>query len=220
VLELTGPSSKLGLDPNAVMVTQIFRSIPPTIDSGSTEETLFETVTPAEMMPLFRPDCYSKMPQQKWLVCVIMLAATLSLRGAEGSRPNFSGRWELDKTQSDLGPLPGDDSFIEFIEHQEPKLTITQVWKNAEGEHTLVWQLTTDGAENTSRMNQEEIKSRTTWEDNKLVTEWKMKNGDILTEGNNVRFLSADSKTQTIRVRQRTAGGDIQQLLVFVKTAR
>ena len=148
-----------------------------------------------------------------------MLAATVTLLAAEVSRPNFSGRWELDKTQSDFGPLPADDSAMELIEHQEPRLTITQVWKNVEGEHTLVWQLTTDGAENTSRINQQEIKSRTSWEDNKLVTEWKMKNGAILTEGKNVRFLSADSNTQTIRVHQRTAGGEIEQLLVFVKKA-
>src|SRR5882724_11380623 len=118
------------------------------------------------MMPFFHSCCYSRMPAKKWLANLAMLAATVSLLAAEGSRPNFSGRWELDKTRSDFGPLPGDDSAMELIEHQEPKLNITQVWRDAEGEHTLVWQLTTDGAENTSRINQQEIKSRTIWEDN------------------------------------------------------
>jgi hypothetical protein len=160
--------------------------------------------------------CWRK-PNKKWLVTLAMLVATTSLRLAQGSRPNFSGRWELDKTQSDFGSLPPDDSAMELIHHQEPRLIITQIWKNAGGEHTLVWQLTTDGAENITQVNEIEIRSRTGWEDSKLVTDWKMKSGANLTEGKNVRFLSEDSKTQTVKVRQRSGGGEIEQRLVFVK---
>jgi hypothetical protein len=160
--------------------------------------------------------CWRK-PNKKWLVTLAMLVATTSLRLAQGSRPNFSGRWELDKTQTDFGSLPADDSAMELINHQEPRLTITQIWKNADGEHTLVWQLTTDGAENITQVNEIEIRSRTGWEDSKLVTDWKMKSGANLTEGKNVRFLSEDSNTQTVKVRQRSGGGEIEQHLVFVK---
>jgi hypothetical protein len=159
-----------------------------------------------------------RKPSKKWLVTLAMLlVATTSLRLAQGTRPNFSGRWELDKTQSDFGSLPADDSAMEVINHQEPRLTITQIWKNADGEHTLVWQLTTDGAENITQMNEIEIRSRTGWEDSKLVTDWKMKSGANLTEGKTTRFLSEGSNTQTVKVRQRSGGGDIEQHLVFVK---
>ena len=109
-----------------------------------------------------------------WLILVFGLSAAW-LIVAQASRPNFSGRWELDKSRSDFGSLPPDDSAMELIEHQEPKLTITQVWKDAEGEHTVVWQLTTDGAENLTRMNETEIASRTVWEGSNLVTDWRMK---------------------------------------------
>ena len=144
-----------------------------------------------------------------------LLSAAL-LMAAETSRPNFSGRWELDKTRSDYGSLPPDDSASELIQHQEPKLTITQIWKNAEGEHTLVWQLTTDGAENFSRINETEISSRTVWEDKKLVTDWRMKRGAQLSEGRHIRSLSEDTRTLTLAVRQRSAGTEIEQHLVFV----
>ncbi len=109
---------------------------------------------------------------------------------------------------------------MELIQHQEPKLTITQVWKNSEGEHTLVWQLTTDGAENLARMNETEIASRTVWEDGRLVTEWRMKRGAQLSEGTYDRSLSEDRKTLTVGVRRRSASNEIVQYLVFVESTQ
>ena len=44
-----------------------------------------------------------------------------------------------------------------------------------------------------------------------------MKSGANLTEGKTIRFLSDDSNTQTVKVRQRLGAGDIEQHLVFVK---
>lgn len=157
------------------------------------------------------------MPCRKWSPSLVLLLATL-LMAAQMSRPNFSGRWELDKARSDFGSLPPDDSAIELIEHQEPKLTITQVRKDAEGEHTRVWQLTTDGAENLTRINESEIASRTVWEDNRLVTDWRMKRGAHMSEGKNVRSLSEDRKTLTVVVRESSTGKEIQQQLVFVES--
>src|SRR5262249_24180737 len=77
-------------------------------------------------------DCWRK-PSKKWLVTFAMLVATTSLRRAQGSRPNFSGRWELDKTQSDFGSLPADDSAMEVINHKEPRLTITRYGRTPMG---------------------------------------------------------------------------------------
>jgi hypothetical protein len=82
---------------------------------------------------------------------------------AQASRPNFSGRWELDKSRSDFGSLPPDDSAMELIQHQEP-ITITQVWKM----RTHCMAMTTDGTENLARINETEIASRTVWEDSIL----------------------------------------------------
>ena len=161
-----------------------------------------------------------RQPSNKWLTTLALVSASVLVMAAQASRPNFSGRWELDRSRSDFGSLPPDDSAIELIQHQEPKLTITQVWKNAEGEHTLVWQLTTDGAENLTRMNETEITSRTVWDDNKLITDWRMKRGAQLSEGKNVRSLSEGNKTMTVGVRQRSAGREIEQHLVFVERSR
>ena len=165
---------------------------------------------------------WSRLRQQSWsglLILGFLFPATLPIV-AQASRPNLSGRWELDKSRSDFGPLPPDDSAMELIQHQEPKLTITQIWKDTEGEHTLVWQLTTDGTENLARINETEVASRTVWEDGKLVTEWRMKRGPQLSEGKFVRSLSEDRKTLTVGVRRKSASNEIDQHLVFVETAQ
>jgi len=152
-------------------------------------------------------------------ILVSLCSATL-LIAAQASRPNLTGRWVLDKSRSDFGSLPPDDSAMELIQHQEPNLTITQIWKDAEGEHTLVWQLTTDGTENPARMNETEIVSRTAWEDNKLVTEWRMKRGAQLSQGKFFRSLSEDRKTLLVDVRRRSASNEIEQHLVFVESSQ
>jgi len=148
-----------------------------------------------------------------------LFSATL-LIVAQASRPNFSGRWQLDKSRSDFGSLPPDDSAMELIEHQEPKLTIAQVWRNSDGEHTVVWQLTTDGAENLTRMNETEVASRTIWEDGRLITEWRVKRGGQPSEGKYDRSLSEDRKTMTVGVHKRSAANEINQHLVFVESAQ
>ena len=155
--------------------------------------------------------------KNRLLILGFLSSATL-LIVAQASRPNLSGRWELDKSRSDFGSLPPDDSAMELIQHQEPKLTITQIWKDAQGEHSLVWQLTTDGTENLTRMNETEIASRTVWEDSKLVTEWRMKRGAQLSEGKFVRSLSEDRKTLAVGVHRRSATNEIDQHLVFVES--
>jgi hypothetical protein len=154
------------------------------------------------------------------LSILISLCSASLLIVAQASRPNLSGRWELDKSRSDFGPLPPDDSAMELIQHQEPKLTITQIWKDSEGEHTLVWQLTTDGTENLARVDETEIASRTVWEDSKLVTEWRMKRGAQLSEGKFFRSLSEDRKTLNVGVRRRFASNEIAQYLVFVESVQ
>ena len=153
------------------------------------------------------------------LLPCLLVRATVALP-VQKSRPNFTGRWELDKTRSEFGSSPPDESAQEVIDHQEPRLTIAQVWRNAEGEHTLVWELTTDGAQSVTRNQETEIASRTVWDDTLLVTEWRMKRGSQLSEGRSVRALAEDRKTMTVRVQQKSAAGETNQQLVFVETSR
>jgi hypothetical protein len=164
--------------------------------------------------------CRLRQRSKNRLLILFLLSSATLLIVAQASRPNFTGRWELDKSRSDFGSLPPDDSAMELIQHQEPKLTITQVWRNAEGEHTVVWQLTTDGAENLTRMNETEIASRTVWEDGRLITDWRMKRGAQLSEGKYDRSLSEDRKTLTVGLRKRSGTSETNQHLVFVESAQ
>jgi hypothetical protein len=164
--------------------------------------------------------CRLRQRSKNRLLILGFLSLATLLIAAQASRPNFSGRWELDKSRSDFGSLPPDDSAMELIQHQEPKLTITQIWRNSEGEHTVVWQLTTDGTENLTRMNETEIASRTVWEDGRLITDWRAKRGAQLSEGKYDRSLSEDRKTLTVGLRKRSATSEINQHLVFVESAQ
>src|SRR5262245_37412726 len=132
-----------------------------------------------------RPLVFSLLAAVPTLLLPCLLIRATVVLPVQKSRPNFTGRWELDKARSEFGSSPPDESAQEVIDHQEPRLTIAQVWKNAEGEHTLVWELTT--AQSVTRNQETEIASRTVWDDTLLITEWRMKRGSQLSEGRSVR---------------------------------
>ncbi|MBI3664777.1 MAG: hypothetical protein HY236_00880 [Acidobacteria bacterium] len=154
---------------------------------------------------------------RKWTIgfAALFLAAWPALPQAE--KPNFSGRWELDKARSKLGPAPAPDAFTESIDHKEPQVIISGVTKSAVmRENTSFIKLTTDGVENLNMMNGNEFRTRTRWEGGKLVTVVKGMGGLELTE---IRFLSKDGKTQTVDTYMGAPKGEPQQRRVMVKTS-
>jgi hypothetical protein len=151
------------------------------------------------------------------LRCVAILAlAALSCVAAD--KPNFTGKWTLDTEKSDFGQMPPPTSQIQEIDHKDPKLKIKTTTKSAQGDRTAEASYTTDGEENTNPGAQgSEVKSRTKWDGNKLVSNRKLSFQGNEVEIADTQELGADGKTFTIDRTFKSAMGEGTQKLVFKK---
>lgn len=127
-------------------------------------------------------------------------AALLLLAGSSASaqrKPDFSGRWELNKTKSSPSRM---ENRIMVIEHRDPQIKVSITEKNPNGE--LVWnpmQLTTDGKKGlyTQVDGKSEQNFQAIWEGAKLIIKW---NQDREPSGRKTEawMLSPNGKTLTI----------------------
>jgi TonB family protein len=127
---------------------------------------------------------------------------------------------------------------VQVIDHHDPQLRITTTSKDWSGDFwpnikkpislTLFaltipeWFATTNGAERSEKYGPAELKSKTYWEDDRLVTTWSLeRDGRVEIAGEWTRSLSADEGMQTLEVQghdpQRSAKGEAK--LVFVKSS-
>src|SRR5437762_2926555 len=166
--------------------------------------------------------------------CVSALAFSLSVRTTKAAsdeaalHPNFSGRWQMDTTASDL-PSPSPDDLVEVIEQRESRLKITTTSKDWTIEKPLAVTLfaltipefstNTDNQETVQKYGPGELRSKTRWEGKSLVTEWTLaRDGHAVVIGTWARFLSTDGKTQTVEVKahdpQQGTQGEAKLVLV------
>jgi hypothetical protein len=133
---------------------------------------------------------------------------------ARADKPNFSGRWEVDKAKSTFRfpkgvEPPAFDNLTVLIDHQEPKLKLTFIERKAQTETTITYNLTTDGAENRNVLGQGyDVRSRARWDGTRLIGESKhtiAKSGKppITVTGTATWILSEDGKTLTSEESQR-----------------
>lgn len=153
-----------------------------------------------------------------------------------GSHPDFSGHWKLDKTRSTL-PSHSPDDLVEVIDHRDPQLRVTTTSKDWSGDFTQniekpialtlfsltipEWIATTDGVERSQKYGPDQLKSKTHWDGDRLITAWTLeRDGKPEMTGEWVRSLSADGKTLTLNVQARDPerGGQGEANLVFVKS--
>ncbi len=144
---------------------------------------------------------------------------------------NLSGTWKLDATKSDL-PSPSPDHIVEVIDQRESQLTI----KTESGDWPIKkpvtvalfpllmpdFRATIDNSETVQSYGPGELRSRTRWEGQKLLTEWKLAHeGQTVLEGTWLRSLSQDEKTQTVELdaRDPRRTGQATAKLVFLKSA-
>jgi hypothetical protein len=164
-----------------------------------------------------------------------MTAKPLAM-SAGGSHPDLSGRWKLDKTRSALPPASPDD-LVQVIEQRDQQLRVTTTSKDWSGDFseniqkpialTLFsltipeWTATTDGVERSEKYGPAELKSKTHWDGDQLVTAWSLeRDGKTEIAGEWVRLLSADGKTQSLGIKAHDPqrGGQGEANLVFVKS--
>ena len=136
---------------------------------------------------------------------------------AAPSKPNFSGKWLLDERRSSRDAPP---ALMETIDHREPAVRIDSEW-----DHNLAtgitnaallapaMRLTTDGTDATSEMPLGlSLATKSHWEGNKLVTEWRVSGLQRPLSGTWTRYLTGPS-TMVVEA----VAGQSRQRLVFAK---
>ncbi|GEM_PF-5702478 len=130
---------------------------------------------------------------------------------AQGTNPDFTGRWEIDKSASTAkttfvkhpelhgppAPIAAEGHAFDTmrpqtIAHREPTLTIAD---EAEGNRPRrTFKLTTDGKPNVNELPGGGVqRSSTRWEGKDLVTDWTFdREGQVIMQGTDRRTLSED----------------------------
>jgi len=123
-------------------------------------------------------------------------------------KPNLSGNWKIDLTNSDFGG-PGPDSFTRKIEQNGPSLIMADEQTSAAGVEKAVRKYTTDGKETTYQWMGSEVKSTAHWEGDTLVIVGKLDAGGTEVIVNSTLTISADGKTLTERDKLIAAGNEV-----------
>ena len=145
--------------------------------------------------------------------------------------PNFSGTWQIDKSQSTVqSDRPGaaqvaqQVSVTMVIDHRDPELKIERHGSLGNNERTVVSIYYTDGRESSNRgARGEAITSKSHWENDALVTDLRIvrgqgANAQILTR-RDVLSVSRDGKSLVMESTRKEAGHDKPESarLVFLK---
>lgn len=153
----------------------------------------------------------------------LTLAAFLPAMGATAQdHPDFSGTWTINLIKSDAPPGRGGQQ----MDMSKLTLTITQtaealtiVQSGMGPERTSTYYL--DGRESTNAAMRGEMKSTSTWDGDKLVTEgsstMQTPNGERTITISEVRSLTKDGKTMTISTTTDSPMGKRTQKRVFEK---
>ena len=157
------------------------------------------------------------MRRNEFLFNALLASLLFALAPVAAAAPNFSGEWKINAAKTDVGPLPAPEKYEQKIDHKEPSLKFTINQASQMGEFTSDHAYTTGGVECVNKVRGNEIKSKVTWEGEKLKFESKMS-----FQGADVSFLdkwtlSADGKVLTIERHIASPQGEIDVKYVLDK---
>ncbi|MBN1273208.1 MAG: hypothetical protein JXB26_13155 [Candidatus Aminicenantes bacterium] len=98
------------------------------------------------------------------IVFVVLFAGGLSGR----EKPDFSGKWILNKQKSKLN-IKRIESGVISLDHQEPNFHFHRLFIIAGNEYSYLYDLTTDGREKITEEDGETLHSRLYWEEDSLI---------------------------------------------------
>jgi hypothetical protein len=134
------------------------------------------------------------------------------------ARPNFSGRWRMDKEKSQFNGFTVPDAVIRVVDHHDPMINLHTI--QTTGQKTLMTDVTyfTDNSVTTNTIRGRDAQCRAYWDGAALVVRTKMilKNGEH--EVIEDRWeLSADGNTLTTGSHIVTESGEANLTLVCQK---
>lgn len=153
---------------------------------------------------------------RKAIVAALSVTAFATSMFAQ-SKPNFSGTWKLNVAKSDFGPIPGPDSQMDVIEHNDPAMKINTNRQGGQGNLVATINYSTDGKEVTNQMGPREVKATMVWDGSKLVVNGRTTFQDAELTIKSVWTMAEDGKSYTQNVHFTTPMGEADQTLVFEK---
>ncbi len=148
------------------------------------------------------------------ILAAVILAASYLAAQSE-SKPNFTGKWQMNSQKSDFGKFPMPTSITRTIVQKDPELTVETTQRGASGEQTARVVYRTDGVDTKNQLSSGEGVSHAFWDADVLVIRTTMKNAagvDILMEER--WSLSADRQTLTTLSHIETSKGGADLKLV------
>ena len=157
-------------------------------------------------------------------LCSLLVALlVLAPAGAASAQdlPNFTGKWSLDVSKSDFGPMPPPESMTVVVDHKEPTLKIVTAQKGQQGEMTNERNVTTDGKDNVNKLRmpagESDVKSMTKWDGKTLMTAFKLDVQGMSLDIVESWKLSDDGKVLTVLREIGTDQGNFAVTTVFNK---
>lgn len=132
-------------------------------------------------------------------ICAAIALSLCLAHAAAAATPDFSGKWKLNASKSDLGQMPVPEKWEMTVEHKDPAVKATTVMVGQMGERTTEASYRTDGTETTNKgPGGNESKSTAKWDGSILAittqSEFQGYKMQILARWS----LSADGKVMTI----------------------
>ena len=151
------------------------------------------------------------------VLALVALTGLTAMLASAADKPNFTGSWKMNPAKTDFGPVPPPEKMERTIKHEDPKLNVSSVSVNPQGETKSESNYTTDGKDSVNKNNGMEVKSVAAWDGANLTIKYKRE-----AQGMEISFvenwtLSADGKELTIVNNLSTPQGDFVLKMVMDK---
>ena len=146
---------------------------------------------------------------------VVAFASTLAAQ----TKSNFSGKWTLNVSKSEFGPMPGPTNRTDVIEQNDAALKDAVTQDDPQGNNSATISYDLGGKETTNQVGPLEVTSTTAWQGSDLVVNSKASFQGTDVTLKSVWTLSADGATLTQNTHINAGGmGEFDQKMVFEKT--
>ena len=147
-----------------------------------------------------------------------MLVLAQAAAQPETAKPNFTGRWRMDKAKSNFATFHAPDIVVQVVDQRGPTLNVHTVETRGKQTSTADVSYFTDGSISNNIINGRQAESKAFWDGNALnirTTEKNSKGEDVVIEDRWV--LTDDGQTLSRTSHIITASGSVDMTLISEK---
>lgn len=150
------------------------------------------------------------------VLCAAVALATV-FSAAAFAKPNFSGNWKMNASETNFGQIPPPERLERKIAHEEPNIKFTTTQSGPQGDVTSEMAYTTDGKPAVNKTRAGEVTSVAKWDGDVLTVNSKREIQGVEITQSERWMLSEDGKRLTIENTINTPQGDFKLKLVMDK---